>query len=83
MADKTELNYYSLKRIDKENAQYNIIFGMRSNGKSFSVEERGIDKYIEKGEQMAIIRRYDAQHEVRNERLSYISRYRFNRQRHE
>lgn len=59
MADKTELNYYSLKRIDKENAQYNIIFGMRSNGKSFSVEERGIDKYIEKGEQMAIIRRYD------------------------
>ena len=34
---------------------------MRSNGKSFAVEERGLKKYIESGgkEQMAIIRRYD------------------------
>lgn len=53
------LNYYSLDRILSENAHYNIVFGMRSNGKTFAVQEYGIRNYIEKGEQMAIIRRYD------------------------
>lgn len=55
------LEHFTLRRIDKEDAHYNVIFGMRSNGKSFAVEERGLKKYIESGgkEQMAIIRRYD------------------------
>lgn len=53
------LNYYSLDRILKERAHYNLIYGMRSNGKTFSVQELGLKNYIERGEQMAIIRRYD------------------------
>lgn len=56
---KSELEYYSLDRILKEEAQYNIIYGMRSNGKTFAVQDYGIDNYINYGEQMAIIRRYD------------------------
>lgn len=54
-----ELQYYRLDRIKKENAQYNIIYGERSNGKSFAVEEEILLNYIKTGEQGAIIRRYD------------------------
>ena len=56
---KPEVNFYSLNKILAEDAHYNLIYGQRSNGKSFSVEELGLKKYIEYGEQMAIIRRYD------------------------
>lgn len=54
-----KLEHYRLTRIDKCHAHYNIIYGMRSNGKSFAVEERGLENYYFKGEKMAIIRRYD------------------------
>lgn len=47
--------YYSLKRILKTNATYNIIFGKRSNGKTFSVVERA----LEHGWKLAYIRRFD------------------------
>lgn len=53
------LNFYSLERIKKEDAHYNLIYGLRSNGKTFAVQEEGLTNYIKKGEQMAIIRRYD------------------------
>ena len=51
--------HYSLERIKKENAQYNIIYGERSNGKTFAVEEEGIKNYLSNERQMAIVRRYD------------------------
>lgn len=54
-----EVNFYSLDKILAEDAHYNLIYGQRSNGKSFSVEELGLKNYIDYGEQMAIIRRYD------------------------
>lgn len=54
-----EVAYYSLDRIDSEGAQYNVIFGMRSNGKSFAAEKKGLEQYLATGEQMCIIRRYD------------------------
>lgn len=56
---ENELEFYSLTKILKECAQYNIIYGMRSNGKTFAVQELGIKNYLENGKQMAIIRRYD------------------------
>ena len=52
------MKYYSLKKILEKNAQYNMIIGERSNGKTYSVLEYGLQRYIEKGEQMAIIRRW-------------------------
>lgn len=56
---KTEkLKFYSLKNILAKKAQYNIIFGERSNGKTYSVLEYGIMKYVENGEQLALIRRF-------------------------
>lgn len=51
--------YYSLKNILSKNALYNVIFGERSNGKSYSVYEYAIKNFAENGEQLAIIRRYD------------------------
>lgn len=61
--------YYSLKRILKEDADYNVIYGERSNGKTFSVKdlisfgfhdkEINIDGYLDNGSQGAIIRRYE------------------------
>ena len=50
--------YYTLNRIKEKNAQYNIIFGERSNGKTYAVDIEGIQNFINTGEQMAIIRRY-------------------------
>lgn len=52
------VKYYSLKSILSKDAQYNIIFGERSNGKTYSVLKYGLERYINNNEQMAIIRRW-------------------------
>lgn len=51
--------YYSLTNILKVGARYNVIYGERSNGKTFSVIELILKNYFEKGEKGAIIRRWD------------------------
>lgn len=53
------LNYYSLNRVLEEDCHYSMIYGERSDGKTFSVLEYGLLRYIFLGEKMAIIRRYD------------------------
>ena len=55
----TTEKYYSLKRILEKRARYNVIFGERSNGKSFSVHELMLKNYFETGKQGAIIRRWE------------------------
>ena len=50
--------FYSLKNILAKNAQYNVIFGERSNGKTYSVLKYAIERYAETGEQLAIVRRW-------------------------
>ncbi len=50
--------YYSLKNILGKNADYNIIFGERSNGKTYAALLHGLTNYIKTGEQMAYIRRW-------------------------
>lgn len=52
------MKYYSLNNILKRNARYNMIFGERSNGKSYAVQEYALRRYLETGEQFAIIRRW-------------------------
>lgn len=54
-----KVEYYRLDRILKEKAVYNMIIGERSNGKSFSVLEYGLKKFLATGETMAYIRRWD------------------------
>lgn len=50
--------YYSLNKILAKGAKYNVIFGERSNGKTYAVLKHGLEKYCNDGEQMAIIRRW-------------------------
>lgn len=50
--------FYSLKNILSKDAQYNVIFGERSNGKTYAVLKYGVERFIESGEQMAIVRRW-------------------------
>lgn len=56
---KEKIKYYSLKAILEKHARYNVIFGERSNGKTYAVLEYGIRQYVENRKQMAIVRRYD------------------------
>lgn len=53
------MKYYNLNEIKKFNAQYNLIFGQRSNGKTFACLEEVVTNYYENHKQGALIRRWD------------------------
>ena len=52
------MKYYSLKKILKHEATYNVIIGERSNGKTFAVHEHAAKVFWETGGQLAVIRRW-------------------------
>ena len=51
-------DFYSLSAIKKKNAHYNVIFGERSNGKTYAVLSEIINNYVKSGELGAYVRRY-------------------------
>lgn len=54
----TESRYYSLDSLLKENATYNVVFGERSNGKTYAVLKHGLAEYVKHGGQLAYVRRW-------------------------
>ena len=50
--------YYSTQKIEKKNATYNVIFGERSNGKTYALLLKSIKAYFKNGEQFAYVRRW-------------------------
>lgn len=56
---RQKYEYYSLKRILEYGAKYNVIFGERSNGKTYAVQLYALEKYVKNGEQLALVRRYE------------------------
>lgn len=52
------MKYYRLDNILKKHAKYNMVFGERSNGKTFAVLEYALKHYMKTGGQLAIIRRW-------------------------
>ena len=54
-----EGEYYSLKPILKYEADYNMIIGERSNGKTYSVCDYALEDYCKNGNQFGIIRRQE------------------------
>lgn len=52
------MKYYSLDNILLKNAHYNVVFGERSNGKTYAGLKYGLTQYYKKGEQFAIVRRW-------------------------
>lgn len=55
---KTKNKYYSIKNILAKNADYNIIFGERSNGKTYALLAYALKRFVETGEQTAYVRRW-------------------------
>ena len=50
--------WYDITNIRKMNATYNIIMGMRSNGKTYGALERSLERYQEDGSRLIIVRRW-------------------------
>lgn len=51
-------HYYSLKKILSYNADYNLIIGERSNGKTYSVLKYCIEQYKKNGDKFVYLRRW-------------------------
>lgn len=58
MSGKQEMEFYRLDAILKEKAQYNMIIGERSNGKTYAALEYMLKNYWNKKEKGAYIRRW-------------------------
>lgn len=58
MKNKQPLKYYSLQPILSKECQYNVIFGERSNGKTYAVLKYILEDYVKHGNQGALIRRW-------------------------
>lgn len=58
MFGSSKSDFYSLTKILKLGCQYNMIFGERSNGKTFACLEYAIMNFAKSGKQTAYIRRY-------------------------
>lgn len=65
-----EMKFYSLKEILKKNAQYNIIIGERSNGKTYATLLHCIKQYVKDGGQIALVRRW--KEDIRGKRAQAI-----------
>jgi hypothetical protein len=53
------IKWYSLDNILKHNVQYYMIFGERSNGKSYAVDTYIIDKFFTDGKQFVFVKRFE------------------------
>ena len=67
---KKKFNYYSLKNIQRKNATYNVIFGERSNGKTYAVLKQALENYKKDGSQFAYVRRW--QDDIKARRASTV-----------
>lgn len=51
--------HYNIDIIDKENANYNLIYGEKSNGKSYQVKhKKAVKKYLATGRRFILMRRW-------------------------
>ena len=50
--------YYTPTKIDRKKATYNVVFGERSNGKTFALLRKGIMLFMKEGKQSAYVRRW-------------------------
>lgn len=69
---KKKLKYYDVSRLLKDypEAYYYIVFGERSNGKTYSALKYAIERYYSTGEQFAYIRRFGE--DVKRKNLSSL-----------
>lgn len=54
-----KITHYNLDNIEKENADFNLIWGEKGNGKSYQVKhKRGVLKYLKSGKRFIYLRRW-------------------------
>ena len=59
MTEKKNNGYYDIRRILKHNADYNLIVGQRSNGKTYGTLSAALTSYLNNGARTAYLRRYN------------------------
>jgi len=64
------MKYYSLKKILKKDCVYNIVFGERSNGKTFATLSYALQQYFNHGKQFVYIRRWSE--DIKPKRMSNL-----------
>ena len=62
--------FYSLKNILKKKAQYNMIIGERSNGKTYGCLKYALERYFKYGDEIGYIRRW--KEDVRGKRATQL-----------
>ena len=63
-----KITHYNMDAIDRENAIINIIFGERSNGKSYQVKhKKAVLKYLNTGKRFILMRRW--KEEISNDKI--------------
>lgn len=62
------IKHYNIDNLVNENADINILFGERSNGKSYQLKhKRAVIKYLETGKRFILLRRF--REEITNEKI--------------
>lgn len=60
--------HYNLDNIDKLGARFNLIYGERSNGKSYQLKhKKGVEKYLKTGRRFILMRRW--KEEITSEKI--------------
>lgn len=54
-----KIKYWDIRNILSRHAKYNVVFGERSNGKTYGVLQYGLEQYFEHGSRIGIIRRWE------------------------
>ena len=58
MGNKKDI-HYNIDKIDKIGARFNLIYGERSNGKSYQVKhKKAVEKYLKTGKRFILMRRF-------------------------
>lgn len=67
-----KFEFYDVRNLIKSypKAQYYVVFGERSNGKTYSALSHALDRYAKSGEQFAYVRRYGE--DIRRKNLSNL-----------
>ena len=61
MAKKEKIVFYDLSNILSKDCVYSIIYGERSNGKTYAVCKHFLEEYAESRKEIAIIRRFESE----------------------
>lgn len=61
MAKKEKIIFYDLSNILSKDCVYSIIYGERSNGKTYAVCKHFLEEYAESKKEIAIIRRFESE----------------------